>query len=71
MIDGEGQLWAIGFGHTCFLPLSFVSFSLRLSSNIFVKCIARHLNNPSSENFEAMVAASGRLVIFGDNTVGK
>lgn len=70
MIDQESKLWAIDFGRTCFLPSSFLSYSLTMSSDVFVQSVARRLNYPLSANLRAMRAASGRLVIFNDNTLG-
>jgi predicted unusual protein kinase regulating ubiquinone biosynthesis (AarF/ABC1/UbiB family) len=71
MIDDEGKLWAIDFGRTCFLPSSFMSYLLMMSSNVFVQSVARRVNYPVSANLPAMSAASGRLVIFNDNALGK
>ncbi|KAI0040273.1 hypothetical protein FA95DRAFT_1650357 [Auriscalpium vulgare] len=71
MIDREGTLWAIDFGRTCFLPSSFVSYALMISSNVFVQRVARRVNYPISANFHAMDAASGWLVISGNNALGK
>jgi hypothetical protein len=44
MIDNEGKLWAIDFGHTYFLPSSFMSYSLSMLSDIFVKYVAHPIN---------------------------
>ena len=72
MIDDEGKvLWAIDFGRTCFLPSSFVSYSLTMSSDVFVQSVARRVNYPLSANLPAMRAASGRLVVFNNNTLGE
>ena len=71
IIDDEGNLWVIDFGRTCFLPPSFVSYSLTSSSDVFVQKVARRLNYPRSANLQAMYAASGQLVVFGDNALGK
>jgi hypothetical protein len=71
MIDDEGKLWAIDFGRTCFLPSSFVSYSLTRSSNAFVQSVARRVQYVRSANLPGMSAASGRMVISGDNTLGK
>jgi len=69
--DDEGKLWAIDFGRTCFLPPSFVSYSLTSSSDVFVQSVAYRVNYPRSAILQAMRAAPGRLVIFNDNTFGK
>lgn len=71
MIDDEGNLWAIDFGRTCFLPSSFVSYSLTSSSDVFVQSVARRVNYPRSANLQAMCVASGQLVVFNDNALGK
>ena len=71
MIDKEEKLWAINFGRTCFLPASFMSYSLTSSSDAFVQSVARRVNYPQSTNLRAMGAASGRLVVFNDNALGE
>lgn len=71
MIDDEVKLWAIDFGRTYFLPASFVSYSLTMSSDVSVQSVARRINYPSSANLPAMCAASGGLVVFNDNALGK
>jgi len=71
MIDDEGNLWVIDFGRTCFLPSSFVSYSLTMTSDIFVLTVARRVNYPRSANLTPMLAASGRMTIFNDNTLGR
>jgi hypothetical protein len=71
MIDDEGNLWVIDFGRTCFLPSSFVSYSLTMTSDAFVYSVARHVNYPRSANLAAMRAAAGWMVIFNDNALGK
>lgn len=71
MIDDTGKLWAIDFGRTCFLPPSFVSYSLTTSSDVFVQRVARRVNYPLSANLRAMSIASGRLVISNNNALGK
>ncbi|KAI0040781.1 hypothetical protein FA95DRAFT_1502339 [Auriscalpium vulgare] len=64
-------LWAVDFGRTCFLPSSFVSYALMTSPNVFVQRVARCVNYPKSANLHAMDAASGWLVIFGNNALAK
>ncbi|KAF9485761.1 hypothetical protein BDN70DRAFT_870631 [Pholiota conissans] len=68
--DKEGKMWAIDFGHACFLPPSFVSYSLTRTSRVFIQRLARRVNYPPSDNVRAMSIASGRLIIFNDNTLG-
>ena len=71
IIDDEENLWAVDFGRTCFLPSSFVSFSLTQSSNVFVQSVARRVKYPRSANLPAMSIASGQLLIYNDNALGK
>ena len=71
IIDNEGSVWAINFGHMCFLPPSFISYLLTMSRNVFADSIACCVNYPQSANFEAMSGASGQLVNFDNNVYGK
>jgi len=71
MIDGKGKLWAIDFGRSCFLPPSFMSYSLTMSSDVFVQSVARRVKYPPSANLSAMSVASGRLVIHNNNVLRK
>jgi hypothetical protein len=61
MIDDKGNLWAIDFGRTCFLPASFVSYSLTMSSDVFVQSVAPRVTYPRSANLPAMTALQLRL----------
>jgi len=73
MYDSERQLWAIDFGRTCFLPPSFVSFSLTPltgPSDVFVRRVARLVNYPQSANITALSIASGQLIMSGNNYLG-
>ena len=71
MIDRENKLWAIDFGRTCFLPSSFVSYSLTMPPDTPVQSVAHFLNYPQSANLVAMSVASGQLVVFDNNALGK
>ena len=71
MIDDKGQLWAIDFSRSCFLPPSFVSYSLTTSSDGFVQSVGRLVKYPPSINLPAMSVASGRLVIYNNNALRK
>jgi len=71
MIDDKGQLWAIDFGRSCFLPPSFMSHSLTTSSDGFVQSVARRVKYPPSTNLLAMSVASGQLVIYNNNALRK
>ncbi|KAI5997519.1 hypothetical protein EDD15DRAFT_2364241 [Pisolithus albus] len=70
IIDDEERVWAIDFDSTCFLPPSFMSFSLTMSSDVFTQCVARRLQYPLSANLVAMYAASGLMVVCGNNALG-
>jgi len=52
MVDTMGNLWAIGFGRTNFLPPSFVYYSLALSLNVFGRRVARLVNYPDLPTFQ-------------------
>ena len=71
MVDIMGNLWAIDFGRTSFLPPSFVYYSLALSPSPFGRRVARRINYPQSANFPGMVIAAGQLVVYNDNSLGK
>lgn len=49
--------WAIDFGRTCFLPFSFVSFSLMTLSDIFVRVLVPRVDYSRTHNLWAMIAA--------------
>ncbi|KAI5992973.1 hypothetical protein EDD15DRAFT_2367773 [Pisolithus albus] len=70
IIDDEERVWAIDFDSTCFLPPSFMSFSLTKSPDVFTQCVARRLQYPLSANLVAMYAASGLMVVCGNNALG-
>ena len=69
--DNNFTVWAIDFGRTCFLPSSFMYFSLSWVSKAFGFWVARHVTHPASDNLSAMRLASYRLVVHDDNTIGK
>ena len=71
MVDSMRKIWAIDFGRMCFLPSSFVYYSLKMSSNAFGQHVARLVNYLKSANFSAMETAAGQLVFFNDNSLGK
>ena len=65
MVDREGKLWSIDFGRTCFLPPSFVTYSLKEPQSYFARCVAYLIKWPDSPNFEGMYNAAGQFVIYG------
>ncbi|KAL4066629.1 hypothetical protein J3A83DRAFT_4374690 [Scleroderma citrinum] len=69
MVDATGKLWSIDFGRTCFLPLSFVYYSLKRAPSHFGRCVAYLVEYPESANFSAMEIAAGQLVITGNNSL--
>lgn len=71
IVDDEGKLWVIDFGRTCFLPPSFVSYSLSTTSDVFVCKLAQIINYPQSANLGGLDIVSRRFVISGNNALGK
>ncbi|KIK08105.1 hypothetical protein K443DRAFT_85954, partial [Laccaria amethystina LaAM-08-1] len=70
LVDKSGRLWVIDFGRTCFMPRSFLSYSLNESHDPFPRLVqgsVRYLGHP---NLKAMVAAAGVLTIAGKNSIG-
>lgn len=62
---------ALDFRATCFLPRSFLAFSMARPVNSFALNVARRVKYPPSDNVKAMAAASGYLVPYGKNTIGQ
>ncbi|KAF9482340.1 hypothetical protein BDN70DRAFT_853589 [Pholiota conissans] len=67
--DRSGQIVAIDFGATCFLPTSFFAFALLLGDH-FTHLISQKIEYPASPQLNALLGASYALVPFGKNTVG-
>lgn len=70
LVDESGRLWVIDFGRTCFMPRSFLSYSLNKSYDPFTRLVQSVVQYPEHPNLKAMVAAAGILTISGRNTVG-
>lgn len=70
IIDTTGKVFAIDFGRTGYMPTSFVSYSLTMSSKPFTRMVARLIKYPKSSNLRAMGVAAGLLVISGKNSLG-
>jgi hypothetical protein len=71
MVGATGKLWSIDFGRTCFLPPSFVYYSLKRAPSFFGRCVAYLAKYPESPNYTAMDIAAGQLVITGNNSLCK
>jgi len=70
IVGTNGQLFAIDFGRTGYMPSSFVSYSLATSPKYFTRLVARLVCYPESSNLRAMQEAAGMLVISGNNSLG-
>lgn len=71
IIDSKGTVFAIDFGRTCYMPPSFVSYSLEVSWDPFTRLVAYLIQYPKSVNLETMLVVVGFLVISGNNSLGK
>ncbi|KAH9951159.1 hypothetical protein B0H21DRAFT_818644 [Amylocystis lapponica] len=67
IVDREGKVFAIDFGRTCYMPPSYVSYSLT-HWKPFTKRVASLVKYPESANLYAMQVAAGLLVISGNNS---
>lgn len=65
----SNKLVAIDFGHTGYMPPSYVAYSLT-SAKPFTRRIARLVQYPPSANFRAMEIAAGLCLIYGNNSLG-
>ncbi|EDR12539.1 uncharacterized protein LACBIDRAFT_312064 [Laccaria bicolor S238N-H82] len=70
LVDESGRLWVIDFGRTCFMPRSFLSYSLNETYDPFTRLVQGGVRYPEHPNLKAMVAAADILTISGRNTVG-
>lgn len=71
IIDPHGQVYAIDFGHICFLPPTFVAFSLT-SWVPFTRQVAHYVEYPKPEkNLRAMKIAYTPLMYYNNNLHGK
>ncbi|TDL19629.1 hypothetical protein BD410DRAFT_841977 [Rickenella mellea] len=70
IIDDEGRVHAIDFGHVGFLPPSFVAYAIE-QSHFFAKRVAKYVNYArSKKNLYAMEIAAGQLVLYGSSLRG-
>jgi hypothetical protein len=67
----QGEVVALDFGATCFLPPSFFAFAMAAGEDSFTRLVARYVKYPASANLEAMLDASYYLVPFGTNNIGE
>jgi serine/threonine protein kinase len=70
IVDPEGKVFAIDFGRTCYMPPSYVSYSLA-QPKFSTRKVASLVGYPKSANLYAMQVAAGLLVISGNNSLGK
>lgn len=68
--DINGNIVAIDFGSTCFLPPSFFSFAL-LVGGPYTQLLAGLINYPRSAQLSEMLTAAWALVPYDTNNVGE
>ncbi|KAF8343681.1 hypothetical protein F5887DRAFT_886426 [Amanita rubescens] len=67
----DGQLFALDFRATCFMPRCFVGVAMEKSQDTFGRAVATQIMYPLSGDVLAMISVSNFLVQFGRNPVGK
>src|SRR5258706_14777599 len=68
--DTDGNIVAIDFGATCFLPPSFFSFALQVGGS-YTQLLARVINYPRSAQLNGMLAAASVLAPYDTNDIGE
>jgi hypothetical protein len=74
--DGESAVVAMDFRAVCFMPLPFIEVALKKDRDRFRRSLIEKLeeiNYPQgrSEDVQALLTASGKLVPYGTRPVGK
>ncbi|KAJ6631185.1 hypothetical protein B0H10DRAFT_2207570 [Mycena sp. CBHHK59/15] len=70
IVNDQDHVYALDFGHICFLPPTFVTFALE-ASPIFTRRVAAYVKFPKSEkNLKAMQIVAGQLVLHGSSSYG-
>jgi hypothetical protein len=74
IINDKGEVVAIDFGRTGYMPASFVAYSLKCHKD-FTQKVVRFVEYPKPAkliaNLLAMETASGMLVVSGNNALGE
>ncbi len=66
-----GQLFALDFRATCFVPRSFVAVAMKKCQDTFDRMVATEITYPLSDDVFAMLSVSNYLVQFGRNELDK
>ena len=66
-----GQLFALDFRATCFMPRSFVAVAMEKCRDAFNRILATEITYPVSDDVVAMLSVSNYLVQFGRNAFSK
>ncbi|KAH9856298.1 hypothetical protein C2E23DRAFT_857287 [Lenzites betulinus] len=69
MKDRNGNIVALDFGATCFLPVSFFELAL-CNPGPFTRLLRPLITRPESTQVDALCLASSSLVPFGTNNIG-
>jgi hypothetical protein len=67
----DGQVVALEFHATCFLPPSFFAVAMAMEHDDFTWKVAHRVNYTKSDDVEPMISASYYLVPFGRNDIGQ
>ena len=67
----DGQLFALDFHATCFVPPSFVAVAMKKCQDTFGRRVAMKITYPMSDDVSALLSVSNYLVPFGWKVLGK
>ena len=67
----DGQLFALDFRATCFVPPSFVAVAMKKCQDTFGRMVATKVTYRMSDDVLALLSVSNYLVPFGRNALGK
>ena len=73
MEDGRLVVVALDFRATCFMPLPFIEVALKKPRDSFSQSVVKKITYPHrrSDDATVLLSASGPLVQYGPNAVGK
>ena len=66
----EGNIIALDFAASCFVPRSFIAASLNMMDDYFSRRVAQRVNYQGSNDVSAILRAGYSLVPYGSNKIG-